>query len=238
MSTSVPLARRPAMLSYAATILSLVGSVAVCMAAALPTFRAGDIAEYTTGFSATIGEIVSGPDTAGFYTLRVPTAGDLPIHWLKLRLLQSAGTPNAPVQAGQFLTVHTGNEETVQSRIVKVNGAWCLVQSPGIVGWIHCMPDPTTADGASGPSTAADAADPPSALRGTYTNPDRSVQLEFAAGGIAHFSARGAIQDCTHRQHAGRVIVRCEDRDTPYTVNPDGTLSGPAESPMARLSKS
>lgn len=214
----------------------------------------GDLAEYTSGFGPTVGEVVDGPDPSGYYVLNVPGSGPVPINGNKLRLVQRSGTPNAPNKAGDIVDLKSGNDPVQRARVVKVNGHFCQIEAPALVGWAECkgLRVVQRADGSKVPVPAEDkvkaaaaasaekpsgAASAPSSLRGTYQNADGGVTIEFLPAGKAFFSFGGASLECTHRQSGKKLTLTCADDDTLFTVNDDGTLAGPPDSFVTRMKK-
>ena len=63
--------------------------------------KVGDLVEFTSGLGPTLAEIVEGPDASGYVVIAVPTGKRLPVNTQKLRLIQKAGTPNAPMAVGE-----------------------------------------------------------------------------------------------------------------------------------------
>lgn len=208
----------------------------------------GDLAEYVSGLGPIIGEVVSGPDPWGYYVLSVPASGDAPIKADKLQLIQRAGTPNAAFSPGDVVDVRT-NLGPTRASVVKVNGGWCRLQAPAMVGWAECkeLRVVRRADGsevpAAQPAPAPTAAPAKSAtggsspLIGTYANADSSVQIEFKPKGTAFFSLQGLTQECTHKGTAQAIVLTCFDEDMQFTVDDDGALRGPPDSFVARLKK-
>ena len=210
----------------------------------------GDLVEYTTGMGPMLGEVINGPDASNFYLLLVPSAGEVPVNGSKLRRIQLAGTANAPFKPGDVVDIHGDSNSVTRGSVVKVNGKWCQVEAPGMVGWAECTglrvakggdgtqgaaPEQTNAPVAPSSETPAKAA--PSTLVGTYENADGKAVIEFLAGGKAYFSFHGITGDCTHSGNARKVTVTCDAEDTVFTVNSDGSLAGPPDSFVARMKK-
>lgn len=199
----------------------------------------GDLAEFTSGMGPMLGEVLNGPDPSNYYGILVPGQGEMPINGSKLRLIQRAGTPNAPFKPGEVVDIRDDLHAAHRGSIVKVNGKWCQVQAPGMVGWVECKDlrmakkdgeaqdaasEQADAPAAPSPKTAAKAA--PSALAGTYENADGKTLIEFLADGKAYFSFHGMTLDCTHNGSAKKVTVSCNGEDTVFTVNSDGSSPG------------
>ena len=60
--------------------------------------RVGDLVEYVSGLGPTLAEIVVDPDASGYVVILLPTGKEVPVNTQKLRLVQSAGTPNVPME--------------------------------------------------------------------------------------------------------------------------------------------
>lgn len=75
-----------------------------------------------------------------------------------------------------------------------------------------------------------------SKVEGTYTNPEGNASVEFMAGGKAHFSLVGAGGACTFKQVGNKVTLNLEGEEIVFTVNGDGSLTGP-EGYLSRLKK-
>jgi len=207
----------------------------------------GDLAEYVSGLGPIIGEVVSGPDPFGYYVLLVPASGEVPVKADRLQLIQRAGTPDAAFSPGDVVDVRT-NLGPTRASVVKVNGGWCRLQAPAMVGWAECkelkvvrradgseVPPTAPSTPAPAPSTAATTGNSP--LKGTYANADSSVQIEFKPKGAAFFSLQGLTLECTHKGTAKAIVLTCDGEDMPFTVDEDGALRGPPDSFVARLKK-
>lgn len=91
------------------------------------------------------------------------------------------------------------------------------------------------------PTSTTDAADKArsslsSKVEGTYTNPEGNATVEFMAGGKAHFSIHGAGGACTFKQVGNKVTLNLEGEEIVFTLNEDGSLTGP-EGYLSRLKK-
>ena len=71
----------------------------------------------------------------------------------------------------------------------------------------------------------------------TYQNANGMIQLEFKSGGKAFTSLNGMTNTCTHKQESKTVTLECEGDKTVFTLNDDGSLSGPPNGFLARLTK-
>ena len=74
-------------------------------------------------------------------------------------------------------------------------------------------------------------------VEGTYENAQANASIEFMPGGKAHFSLYGAGGDCTYKVEGNKVTVTIEKEPVVFTINDDGSLSGPAEGYFSRLKK-
>ena len=95
---------------------------------------------------------------------------------------------------------------------------------------------------ACAPTSTTDAADKAkssssSKLEGTYSNAEGTASIEFMAGGKAHFSLSGLGGEGTFKQVGNKVTVNMDGEQTVFTVNEDGSLTGPPDSFLSRLKK-
>lgn len=212
---------------------------------------AGDLAEYTSGFGPTVGEVTGGPDPSGYYALSVPGSGEVFVHAGKLRLIQRAGAARAAFKPGDVVDLRS-DSGALRATVVKINGGWCQLEAPGTVGWADCAGlKAVRRAGNAAPDTAAkpEAAPPAAArparadkgggspLKGTYVNADGAMVIEFLPKGKAFFSMYGMSQPCTHRGNASSVTLTCDGDDLVFTVDEDGALAGPPDSFVARMKK-
>lgn len=217
----------------------------------------GDLAEYVSGLGPMLGEVLSGPDASSYYLLLVPSAGEVPIHATKLRLVQRGGAPKAPFNPRDIVDVRTDSNMVQRASVVKVNRGWCQVQAPSVVGWAECKGLRVVQRAGNGQAAAQtrpeEGAQPPSAppapvsgkpgkatgstLRGTYQNANGEAVIEFLSEGKAFFSFHGVTGACTHKQNGKDVILTCDDEDMVFTVNDDGSLAGPPDSFVSRMKK-
>ncbi len=72
----------------------------------------------------------------------------------------------------------------------------------------------------------------------TYEGVGGAVKIEFQSGGKAVTSIGPLSTDCTYTEDSKSVTLTCEGQPTVLTINDDGSLSGPAEGMMGRLTKS
>lgn len=212
---------------------------------------AGDLVEFTTGMGPMLGEVINGPDPSNYYMVLVPGKGEVPMNGAKLRLIQSAGTPNAPFKPGDEVGIRE-NGTVTRGNVVKVNWKWCQVKAHLLDGWVECSELRTAKNRAGAKDAAAAPSDAPTApssdtakkagpspLLGTYENADGKTVLEFLAEGKAYFSFHGVTNDCSHSGNAKKVTVTCDGVDTAFvfTVNSDGSLAGPPDSFVTRMKK-
>src|SRR5258706_12495101 len=71
----------------------------------------------------------------------------------------------------------------------------------------------------------------------TYQNNGSVVQLEFRSGGKAFVSMGPRTQTCTYNQNSKTVTLLCEREKTVFTVEDDGSLTGPPDGMMTRMTK-
>jgi hypothetical protein len=193
--------------------------------------RVGDLVELVTGLGPTLAEIVEGPDASGFVVIALPTGKKVPVNAQKLRLVQSAGTPNAPVAAGEPVRwVDAGVAE--KGSVVKVNGNWCLVKtaSATTIGWIECKALRTASQAAApaAPAHATDAAAKKGVavkLQGNWENADGTVKLEAQAGNKCFISFGPMTGACTYKQTANGATVMFDGEELVLNANDDGSLS-------------
>jgi hypothetical protein len=57
----------------------------------------GDLVEYVSGLGPTLGEIIVAPDASDYVMLLIPNGEKIPVNAAKLRLVQTAGAPNASI---------------------------------------------------------------------------------------------------------------------------------------------
>lgn len=199
---------------------------------AAQTARVGDLVEYTSGLGPTLAEVVVGPDASGYVVIALPTGKQVPVNTQKLRLIQNAGTPNAPMPAGEVSWVDGNVAE--KGSVVKVNGNWCQVKTPSAttVGWVECKALRTAAQAAT-PANAdkpvANAAATKNAavpkLQGNWENADGTVKLEFQAGSKCYISFGPMTGPCTYKPTPSGVTVTFDGDDMILAANDDGSLS-------------
>jgi hypothetical protein len=160
----------------------------------------------------------------------LPTGKQVPVNTQKLRLVQSAGTPNAPIAVGEpvrWVDGHVAEEGSV----VKVNGNWCQVKtaSATTVGWVECKALRTAGQAAErakpAPATATAKKGPPIKLQGNWENADGTVKLEAQAGNKCFISFGPMTGPCSYKQTANGVTVVFDEEELMLVANDDGSLS-------------
>ena len=191
----------------------------------------GDLVEYVSGLGPTLAEIVVGPDASGYVVILLPTGKEVPVNTQKLRLVQSAGTPNAPIAVGEPVGWIEG-DVAQKGSVVKVNGNWCQVKtaSATTIGWIECKALRTAAQAAAPakPAPATNAAAGKGAavkLQGNWENADGTVKLEAQAGNKCFISLGPMTGACTYKQSANGVTVMVDGEELVLVANDDGSLS-------------
>jgi hypothetical protein len=71
----------------------------------------------------------------------------------------------------------------------------------------------------------------------TYQNANGMIQVEFKSGGKAFTSLSGMTTACTYKEETKKVTLECEGDKTIFTLNDDGSLSGPPSGFLARLTR-
>lgn len=190
--------------------------------------KVGDLVEYGSGLGPTLAEIVVEPDPSGYVVVLLPTGKQVPVNTQKLRLVQSAGTPNAPIAVGEPVRWVDGHVAEKGS-VVKVNGNWCQVRtaSATTVGWVECKALRTAAQAAvpAKPAPATAPKGPPIKLQGNWENADGSVKLEAQAANKCFLSFGPMTGPCTYRQTANGVTVKFDEEELVLVANDDGSLS-------------
>ncbi len=204
------------------------------------TAQVGDLVEYVSGMGPTLAEIVVGPDPSNYVVVRLPTGKEIPVNVTKLRLIQPAGTPDAPMAIGEpvsWVSEHVKEKGTV----VKVKGNWCQVKTPDAttVGWLECKS--LARSQASAQAPAAKPKDNPTTkpkgfeLQGQWENADGMMKLEFQSGNKCYMSMGPMTSPCTYASTSEGVTVTLDGEDMPFVANEDGSLSskGDADAMMA-----
>jgi hypothetical protein len=214
--------------SWLAILVLGVTLTAVAPDAMSQSAKVGDLVEYGSGLGPTLAEIVVGPDPSGYVVVLLPTGKQVPVNTQKLRLVQRAGTPNAPIAVGEPVGWVDGHVAEKGS-VVKVNGNWCQVRtaSATTVGWVECKALRTAAQAAAPakPAPATAPKGPPIKLQGNWENADGSVKLEAQAGNKCFISFGPVTGPCTYKQTANGVTVVFEGEDLVLVANDDGSLS-------------
>jgi hypothetical protein len=159
----------------------------------------------------------------------------VPVNTQKLRLVQSAGTPNAPIAAGEPVGWVDGGVAQKGS-VVKVNGNWCQVKTADAttIGWVECNALRTAAQGAApakpapAPKTAAGKGKAIK-LPGNWENADGTVKLDVQAGSKCFISFGPMTGACTYKQSADGVTVTFDGEDLVLVANDDGSLSSASD---------
>jgi len=71
----------------------------------------------------------------------------------------------------------------------------------------------------------------------TYAGNDQLVKIEFQSDGKAYASTGPLTSTCTYTQNANKVTLICEGDTEELTLQSDGSLSGPPEGMLARLTR-
>jgi len=74
-------------------------------------------------------------------------------------------------------------------------------------------------------------------VKGVYENAQGNASIEFLDGGKAHFSFHGVGGDCKYRLEGKKLTLIVDDETTVFTVNDDGSLTGPPDSFLSRMKK-
>jgi hypothetical protein len=70
-----------------------------------------------------------------------------------------------------------------------------------------------------------------------YEGVGGGVSIEFQSGGKAVASLGGVKSDCTYTEDSKTVTLTCEGQPAVLTINDDGSLSGPPDGMLGRLTK-
>ena len=202
--------------------------------------RVGDLVEYVSGLGPTLAEIVDGPDASGYVVILLPTGKQVPVSTQKLRLMQSAGTPNAPITVGEPVGWIDG-DVAQKGSVVRVNGNWCQVKtaSATTIGWLECKALRKAAQAAAPAKTAPAtnvAAGKGAAvkLQGNWENADGTVKLEAQAGNKCFISFGPMTGACTYKQTANGAAIMFDGEELVLVANDDGSLSS-AGDPTAMM---
>jgi hypothetical protein len=71
----------------------------------------------------------------------------------------------------------------------------------------------------------------------TYQGPGGIVQIQFGSGGKATATMGAMTENCTYTQKDTTVSLTCEGIATSLTVNSDGSLSGPPDGMLSKLTR-
>lgn len=190
--------------------------------------KVGDLVELVTGLGPTLAEIVEGPDPSGYVVIALPTGKQVPVNTQKLRLVQSAGVPNASIAVGEPVKWVDGGVAEKGS-VVKVNGNWCLVKTANAttIGWIECKALRTAAQSAAPakPAPAGAGKGVPVKLQGNWENADGTVKLEAQAGNKCFISFGPVTGACTYKQTANGATIMFDGEELVLNGNDDGSLS-------------
>ncbi|MEZ5351840.1 MAG: hypothetical protein R2762_04335 [Bryobacteraceae bacterium] len=74
-------------------------------------------------------------------------------------------------------------------------------------------------------------------IKGTYENAQANVSIEFLGDGKAFVSIHGLGGEAKYKVAGSKITLDVDGEITVFTVNSDGSLSGPPESFFARLKK-
>ena len=77
---------------------------------------------------------------------------------------------------------------------------------------------------------------------GTYSDPTGAVQVSLKSGGAASITFMNQTADCTYTVNGTAVTLNCKgdagaNGPIHFTLRPDGTLAGPADSLFPPLKK-
>jgi hypothetical protein len=71
----------------------------------------------------------------------------------------------------------------------------------------------------------------------TYSGDNGLVKIEFKSGGSATATMGPMSSTCTYTQSGAKVELTCEGDATELTVASDGSLTGPPDGMLAKLTK-
>ena len=74
-------------------------------------------------------------------------------------------------------------------------------------------------------------------VTGVYANGEGSAWVALLTDGRAHFSLHNVGGSCTYARTGRSLDLTCEGETTRFTVEDDGTLTGPPDSFLTRLKK-
>ena len=71
----------------------------------------------------------------------------------------------------------------------------------------------------------------------TYEGGGGAVKVEFQSGGKAVTTIGPLSTNCTYTEDSKSVTLTCEGQPAVLTINDDGSLSGPPDGMLGRLTK-
>ncbi len=71
----------------------------------------------------------------------------------------------------------------------------------------------------------------------TYQGPGGLVQVQFQSGGKAVATVGAMTDNCTYTVDGKTVALTCEGITTDLTLNSDGSLSGPPDGMMSKMTR-
>jgi hypothetical protein len=71
----------------------------------------------------------------------------------------------------------------------------------------------------------------------TYADNEGMVKIQFQSGGKANATIGPLTAACTYTQSGKQVMLTCENQTTQFTVGDDGSLTGPPDGMMNKLTK-
>ena len=71
----------------------------------------------------------------------------------------------------------------------------------------------------------------------TYEGNSGSLQIQFKSGGKASVALGPVGGDCTYSQKDKTVSITCEGDQIDFTINGDGSLSGPPDSLIGTMTR-
>lgn len=71
----------------------------------------------------------------------------------------------------------------------------------------------------------------------TYEGVGGGFTVEFQSAGKAVTTIAGAKADCTYTEDSKTVTLTCEGQPAVLTINDDGSLSGPPDGMLGKLTK-
>lgn len=74
-------------------------------------------------------------------------------------------------------------------------------------------------------------------IKGVYENTESNASIEFLGNGKAHLSLYGVGGPCTYKIEGKKLVLTLEDEKQVFTINSDGSLTGPPGTYLSRLTK-